>query len=89
MVTKEQVKHLSWLARIDLSDEELLKYTAQIEQIISYLDKLDSMPLENAPAVKEKKNLADLRSDEPASFDGDVVGTKYRKDGFVKAPRML
>ncbi len=89
MVTKEQVKHLSWLARIDLSDEELLKYTAQIEQIISYLDKLDSMPLENAPPVKEKKSLVDLRSDDPASFDGDVIGTKYRKDGFVKAPRML
>lgn len=89
MVTKEEVKHLSWLSRFDLSDEELSKYTAQIEQVISYLDKLDSMPLENVEPVKAKKNLADLRNDQATNFAGEVLGTKYRKDGFVKAPRMV
>jgi aspartyl-tRNA(Asn)/glutamyl-tRNA(Gln) amidotransferase subunit C len=88
MVTKEHVKHLGWLARIELSDTELERYTAQIEGIVKYLDKLDAMPLEQVKPIVTKKKFADLRSDEPAEFDGDALGTKYRKDGFVKGPRM-
>lgn len=88
MVTKEHVKHLGWLARIELSDAELERYTAQIEGIVKYLDNLDAMPLEQVKPIVTKTKFADLRSDEPAEFEGDALGTKYRKDGFVKGPRM-
>jgi len=89
MVTKEEVKHLSWLVRIDLSDDELERYTSQIEEIIKYLDKLDTIQLEHVKPIVAKKRLSDLRPDEPAGFEGNVLGTKYRKDGFVKGPRMV
>jgi aspartyl-tRNA(Asn)/glutamyl-tRNA(Gln) amidotransferase subunit C len=88
MVTKEQVKHLGWLARIELSDAELDRYTAQIEGIVKYLDKLDTIPLEEVEPISVKKKFADLRPDESEKFEGDAIGTKYRKDGFVKGPRM-
>jgi len=88
MVTKEQVKHLGWLARIELSDAELDRYTSQIEEIIKYLDKLDTIPLEQVKPIIARKKFVDLRQDEPADFEGDALGTKYRKDGFVKGPRM-
>jgi aspartyl-tRNA(Asn)/glutamyl-tRNA(Gln) amidotransferase subunit C len=88
MVTKAELKHLGWLARIELSDVELERYTSQIEEIIKYLDKLDSLPLEQIRPLATKKKFADLRPDEPADFEGDVLGTKYRKEGFVKGPRM-
>ena len=88
MVTKAELKHLGWLARIELSDVELERYTSQIEGIIKYLDKLDSLPLEQVRPLATKKKFADLRPDEPADFEGDVLGTKYRKEGFVKGPRM-
>lgn len=88
MVTKEEVKHLGWLARIELSDEEIERYTSQIEEIIKYLDKLDTIPLEQVKPIVTSRKFADLRPDEPANFEGDALGTKYRKDGFVKGPRM-
>jgi len=89
MVSKEEVKHLGWLARIELSDDELDRYTLQIEEIIKYLDKLDSIPLEQIQPIVAKKDFEDLRPDESAEFAGDSIGTKYRKDGFVKGPRMM
>ncbi|HEY3094575.1 MAG TPA: Asp-tRNA(Asn)/Glu-tRNA(Gln) amidotransferase subunit GatC [Nitrososphaera sp.] len=89
MVTKEEIKHLGWLARIELSDGEVERYTSQIEEIIKYLDKLDTIPLEQVKPIVSKKNFADLRRDELTEFDGDALGTKYRKDGFVKGPRMV
>ena len=88
MVTKEEVKHLGWLARMELSDAELERYTMQIEEIIKYLDKLDTIPLEQMKPIATTKNLGDLRADESSKFEPDVLGTKYRKDGFVKGPRM-
>lgn len=88
MVTKEQVKHLSWLARIELSDDELERYTSQIEEIIKYLDKLDTIPLEDVKPIVAKKRFSDLRPDEPTGFEGNALGTRYRKDGFVKGPRI-
>ena len=89
MVTKDQVRHLGWLSRLELSDAELERYTAQVEGIIKYLDKLDSLPLEEVKPVTARKKFSDLRSDESRSFEGDALGTKYRKDGFVKGPRMV
>ena len=88
MVTKEEVKHLGWLARIELSDSELERYTLQIEGIIKYLDKLDTISLDQVEPIVVKKKFADLRPDDPADFGTDALGTKYRKDGFVKGPRM-
>ncbi|MEW5841472.1 Asp-tRNA(Asn)/Glu-tRNA(Gln) amidotransferase subunit GatC [Nitrososphaera sp.] len=88
-ITKEQVKHLGWLSRIELSDEEVERYASQIEQIVSYLDKLDSMPfLGEAGTVKAAKSYEELREDAAEPFGADPLGTKYRKDGFVKGPRM-
>ncbi|MEW6604736.1 MAG: Asp-tRNA(Asn)/Glu-tRNA(Gln) amidotransferase subunit GatC [Thermoproteota archaeon] len=88
MVTKEQVKHLGWLARIELSDVELERYTSQIEGIIKYLDTLDTIPLQQVKPIAVKKKFEGLRPDESEKFEGDTLGTKYRKDGFVKGPRM-
>ena len=89
MVTKEEIKHLGWLSRIELSDDELAKYTSQIEQIIAYLDTLDKIELEKAEPIKAKKKYADLRPDESHAFGADALGTTNRKDGFVKGPRMV
>ena len=86
-VTKDQVKHLAWLSRIELSEEELERNTARIEEIISYLDKLDSIALEDEP-ISLKKDFSELREDIPSEFGADPFGTAHRKDGYIKGPRM-
>lgn len=87
-VTKDQVSHLGWLSRIDLSEEELERNTRHIEEIIKYLDKLDSIALGEAEAASIKKEYSDLRDDSPHEFGADPFGTVPRKDGYVKGPRM-
>ena len=89
VVTKEEVKHLGWLAKIEMSDDELQHYTAQVEKIISYLNKLDTIPLEHFKPISLKKKFSELREDASVSFEDNALGTKYRKEGFVKAPRMV
>ncbi len=89
VVTIEEVRHLGWLAKLEISDAELQRYTAQIEEIISYLNKLDTIPLEQVKPIATKKKFSELRKDASENFEDAVLGTGYRKDGFVKGPRMV
>ena len=89
VVTREEVKHLGWLAKLEMSDSELQRYTTQIEEIINYLTKLDTMPLEQVEQITLKKKFSELRKDATETFEDSVLGTDYRKDGFVKGPRMV
>lgn len=88
-VTKDQVKHLGWLSRIELSEDELARYAGQIETIIKYLDKLDTVPLQEVKPVVTRKKFSDLRDDFVVEFEADPLGTPHRKEGFVKGPRMV
>ena len=89
VVTREEVKHLGWLAKLEMSDAELQRYTAQIEEIINYLNMLDTIPLEQVKPIAMKKKFSELRKDAPENFEDAVLGTRYKKDGFVKGPRMV
>lgn len=86
----DKIKHLGWLSRIDLADDEIAKYVSQIEGIIHYLDILDNIQLSDVNVMRPAKDVSELRSDTDEKFDGDPLSsTKNRKDGFVKGPRMI
>lgn len=42
-ITREEVKHVAHLANLNLSEEELVKMTGQLDNILSYVDKLDEL----------------------------------------------
>jgi aspartyl-tRNA(Asn)/glutamyl-tRNA(Gln) amidotransferase subunit C len=90
MVSKDEVKHLAWLSRLELTEEEILKYTFQIKEIIGYLDKLDSISLTEIEPVRSKKKISELRKDQVEPFKGDPLEcSKNRKNGFIKGPRLI
>jgi aspartyl-tRNA(Asn)/glutamyl-tRNA(Gln) amidotransferase subunit C len=90
MITKDQLKHLSKLSKIDLTENEFETYTKQIEKIIKYLDKLDEISFEeNNLSLLFFKKLSELREDtiiEP-TLNIDQIA-KNLKDKFVRGPVM-
>lgn len=42
-ITKEEVEHVANLARLNLSEEELETMTGQLDNILSYVDKLGEL----------------------------------------------
>lgn len=47
MISKEQVKHIAYLARIELSEKEVEKYQSQLAEILNYFEKLKHLKTEN------------------------------------------
>lgn len=90
MVSRETITYLCGLSKLELTEEEIVKYEQQVEEIIRYLDKLDSMTLSNIEPVSAEKRFYQLREDIAQSFEYDPLGdAKNRKDNFVKGPRII
>ena len=88
MVSKDELKHLGWLARLDLSEEELLKYESQIDRIIQQFDILDRLTLDTLEPTHQTKLVRNLRIDEAKNFGENVLPkTRNRKDGYLKGPK--
>jgi aspartyl-tRNA(Asn)/glutamyl-tRNA(Gln) amidotransferase subunit C len=88
MVSKDDIRHLGWLARLDLSDEELSKYESQIDRIIQHFDVLDSLTLDMLEPTYFMKSVRNLRLDQPKYYDANVLPrTRKRQDGFLKGPK--
>ena len=89
MVTLEHVKHLAWLSRLDLSDGELVKYHREIEKVIEYLDRLESMSLSEIDPRYREKGVSEFSND--IIYDTQTKLSNIRKnlkDGYLKGPRM-
>ncbi len=89
MISKEEIRHLGQLSKLELTDQELRKYESQIEEIIRYLDVLDRLSLAEIEPVQLTIKVSELRKDNVETFQGDALkNVKYRKDAFVKGPRI-
>jgi len=42
-ISKNEVEHVAHLARLTLTDEELVKMTGQLDNILSYVDKIEEL----------------------------------------------
>ncbi len=62
-IDKEQVKHLADLAQLELTDEELDKFSEQLTSILGYIDRIKNVELsENVQRNFKKVNT--FREDE-------------------------
>ncbi len=94
MITKKDLEHVSWLARIDLKEEEKEKYIAQLGSVLDYFGQLDEIDT-NVPPTYHVLDITNiLREDEPGtdrtlSQEDVLANAPKKKDGFFKAPRMM
>lgn len=83
------MKHLAWLSRLDLTNDEIERYHIEIEKIIGYLDRLDSISLSDVEPRHYERRVSEFRDDIIYDNQTDLSKTtKYSKEGYVKGPRM-
>lgn len=84
---KIDVKHIAQLSRIALTDDELEKFTPQMETILESVTVLKDVNTENVQPMKEHIPFSSLRDDEPGpclSQEEVLRNAKYKENGFVK-----
>jgi aspartyl/glutamyl-tRNA(Asn/Gln) amidotransferase C subunit len=89
MDSKETIKYLCSLSKLEITEEELVKYELQIEGIIKYLDKLDSITLSDIEPIFQERNSYQLREDNAKSSRTDLLEYTINKEGrFIKGARI-
>ncbi|OGJ48568.1 hypothetical protein A2344_04685 [Candidatus Peregrinibacteria bacterium RIFOXYB12_FULL_41_12] len=68
-ITKQQVSKVAHLARIKLTDEELEKFTSQIEGVLEYMDVLNEVDTAGVAPTSQVTGLSNvMREDEIVDF---------------------
>ncbi len=57
MITKEEVKHIAKLARLELTDEEVEKFEKQLSDILEHAKMLDEVNTDNVEPIAQITGL--------------------------------
>lgn len=85
-VDSAEVRHIATLARIDLDEDDVERFTEQFEAVLEYFE-----GLEEVPAVDAEPELTNvLRPDEvePGVSQAEALKNADEEDGYFKGPNV-
>ncbi|WP_026673850.1 Asp-tRNA(Asn)/Glu-tRNA(Gln) amidotransferase subunit GatC [Alkalihalobacterium bogoriense] len=92
-ISEEQVKHVAHLARLSITDEEAVKFTKQLDAIITFAEQLNELDTENVKPtshVLDMKNV--LREDKPEKglpVEEVLKNAPDKEEGQFSVPSIL
>ncbi len=92
-ISKEEVKHIAMLSRLELNEEEIGVYQEQLSRILDYIEKLneiDTALVEPTSHVIELKNV--FREDNvknSISRDEALKNAPAPADKFFRVPKII
>lgn len=92
-ISKEQVEHVAWLARIELSEEEKELFTRQLNEILDYFKMIDEAETEGISPTYHVLDLVNVfREDtvKPSLPKKKALQNAPKKErGYFKASRII
>ena len=95
-VTQKEVERIAKLAHLDLADEEKKKFAAQLDEILEYAERIESLDTEGVEPTSHALLRGDaFREDEERSSlsRADVLelspGEKNESDGLIRVPKVI
>lgn len=85
-LTEDDVRHIAKLARLHLTEDEVIKFQGQLSSAIDYIEilqKVDTSDVETPPQIIGKENT--FRNDETSpsfSQDETLANAPKKKDGY-------
>jgi aspartyl-tRNA(Asn)/glutamyl-tRNA(Gln) amidotransferase subunit C len=66
MLSRDQVLHVARLARLELTNEEIERFSGELSKVLDYIEKISELDLEHVPPTSHVINVENaLRADEP------------------------
>ncbi|MEW5735777.1 MAG: Asp-tRNA(Asn)/Glu-tRNA(Gln) amidotransferase subunit GatC [Thermodesulfobacteriota bacterium] len=83
-ITEEEIRHVARLARLSLKDEDVLTFTRQVDEVLSYMEVLNSLdttgvPVFRVPTLAENVFRADAPA--PGLSNEEALANAPEKDG--------
>ncbi len=96
MISKEEVKKIANLARIEISDSQIEKYQAELSAILDFVGQLSKANTKGIEPIRQITGLESIfKKDEDRGLLDQENGNSLvnqapeHKDGFVVVPEVL
>ncbi len=93
-LTREDVLKLAQLARLELTEEEVETYSAEMSEILQYVEQLSSVDVAGLEPTHQVSGLTNVtRADELKEYGYEpadlLKNVPHVQDGHIKVKRML
>ena len=92
-VTKKDVEYIAELARLKLNEEEIEKYTVQLNEILTYVEKLNEIDTTNVEPLSHPVEGSNVFREDVVkpSIDREIAfrNAPDRSELFFKVPKVL
>ena len=92
-ISKQEVKKVARLARLELNEDEINNHAQQLEKILDYIKQLESINTENIPCTTRAIEVINvLRKDENKNYKNSeelLDLAPSREDNFFKVPKII
>jgi len=92
-ITKEEVKKVAHLARLELNEDEINNHAEQLEKILAYIKQLEKIDTDNVPCTTRAIEVTNVfRKDEKKKSDCTEELLELgpaREDKYFKVPKIM
>ena len=92
-ISRDEVKKVAQLARLELNENEIQNHAEQLEKILGYIKQLEKINTENIPCTTRAIEVVNvLRKDEKKEYENseellDLAPSRENK--FFKVPKII
>ena len=92
-ITKEEVKKVAHLARLELNENEINNHAEQLERILDYIRQLEKIDTDDVPCTTRAIEVVNVfRKDEKKNSDCNEELLELgpsREDKYFKVPKII
>jgi len=92
-ITKDEVKKVAQLARLELNENEINNHAEQLEKILDYITQLEKIDTDNIPCTTRAIEVTNVfRKDELKNYDCNEEILELgpsREDKYFKVPKII
>ena len=92
-ITREEVKKVAHLARLELNENEIINHAGQLEKILDYVRQLEKINTDDVPCTTRAIEVVNVfRKDENKNSDCNEELLEFgpsREDEYFKVPKII
>ena len=92
-ITAHEVKHVASLAKLEFTNEELQKFTGQMDEIINMVEQLGEVDTTDVPVTSTVTEEVNVMREDVAVKGTDrtllMKNVPEEKDGLIKVPAII
>lgn len=92
MISKEDTKHVAKLARLELSEQEVEKFSTQLGNILKYVEQMNEIDTTDVKPMAHPFDIVNVMREDEVYYENTkdelLQNAPEEEDGFFRVPKI-